>query len=285
MFINYLYSKKKSNFFTIFKQIRELLFALRNNNFLRKNGTVWVTPYFPSRNSTLYKISRNLGFNLVSRPFSNTTLGINFHDSTFQSERITYPFNFTIINKNIFDISKSRVDFIHQQVFGYNTIIDPKKYIGRCVVKSNENALHDGTPVQCPVIEIDPRKIYQVLIDNQEADLFVDFRVCVMKSEIVIIYKKFKELFFRFTNETCKAEIIHHELIPEDIRAKIIQFCEIIEAEFCELDVLKDNNSNKWYVIDVNKTPYGPPASLSNKDKKKAVRILSDGFRKNFLEI
>lgn len=284
MFINHLYSKKKSNFFTIFKQIRELLFALRNNNFLKKNGTIWVTPYFPSRNSTLYKISRNLGFNLVSRPFSNTTLGINFHDSTFQSEQIAYPQDLTIINKNIFDISKSKVDFVHQQVFGYNTIIDPKKHIGSCVVKSNENALHDGIHIQCPVIKVDPDKIYQVLIDNQEADLFVDFRVCVMKSKIVIVYKKYKELSFRFTNETCKAEIIQTERIPENIQLKIIQFCEIMEADFCELDVLKDNISNNWYIIDVNKTPYGPPASLTKKDKNKAVEMLSNGFKKSFLK-
>jgi hypothetical protein len=56
-----------------------------------------------------------------------------------------------------------------------------------------------------------------------------------------------------------------------------------MQCDFCELDVLKDNQSGKWYIIDLNKTPYGPPASLSKKDKNKAVEILSNGFAINFL--
>jgi hypothetical protein len=49
------------------------------------------------------------------------------------------------------------------------------------------------------------------------------------------------------------------------------------------LDVLFDNDSQKWFIIDVNKTPYGPPASLSRVEKEKAVNILSDGFKRKFL--
>jgi hypothetical protein len=283
MFISHLYSKKKSNFFTIIKQLRELLFALVHNNFFKENGTVWISPYFPSRKTTLYQISRKLKFNLVTAPMRNTKVGINFNDSTFQKASNSYPQKVSVINKNIYDISKKNVDEKHLAIFGYNTIIDPQHHSGHCVVKSNDNALHDGIITKCPVQNLEEDKVYQILIDNQEEQLFVDYRICVMKSDIIITYKKFKTKELRFTNDTCKAEICENEIIPEDIRKKIVTFCKIMDAEFCELDVLKDNGTNQWYIIDLNKTPYGPPASLSKKDKKKAVEILSNGFYKNFL--
>lgn len=282
MFLKYLYSKKKSSFWVIFKQLRELIFALANNNFLREKGTIWIHPYFPSRKSTLYQITRKLKISLVTQPFSKTRLGIYFHDSTIHDVS-SLPKNLLIINKEIYDISKKKVDEIHQNVFGYNTIVDPTTYTGLCVSKSNDNALHDGEIISCPISSTTDGKIYQIIINNQEGNLFIDYRVCVMKSEIVIVYKKFKLEDLRFTNDTSKAIILDHDVIPENIKKKIISFTQNMKAEFCELDVLQDKNTGNWYIIDLNKTPYGPPASLSKIDKNKAVEILSNGFSKNFL--
>jgi hypothetical protein len=282
MFLKYLYHKKKPRTIHFFKQIRELLFAVRHNNFSKKNGTFWIYPQFPSRKSTIYQISRRLQFNLVTSTFKNTTNGINFHDSTFQ-ESVQFPIGINIINKNIYDISKQKVDLMHLDVFSYNTFVDPTKYTGRCVVKSNENAVHDGVEIQCPIVTKDESKVYQIVIDNQEGSLFVDFRVCVMKSDIVIIYKKYKIPELRFTNDTCQASIEDLFVIPDSVKNMILLFCQKMQCDFCELDVLKDNQTGKWYIIDLNKTPYGPPASLSKKDKKKAVEILSNGFAINFL--
>jgi hypothetical protein len=281
MSLKYLYSKKNHYPLLIIKQLRELIFAIANNNFFRKNGTVWIQPQFPSRKSTIYQISRKLKFNLVTQPFSNTCVGINFDDSTFHHPA-AFPFNIEVINKNIYDISKQKVDKIHLEVFSYNTFIDPRTHAGKCVVKSNENAVHDGIEISCPIKKIEEGKVYQIVIDNQEGDLYVDYRVCIMKSDIIIIYKKYKTQGLRFTNDTCKASIEELDVIPEIVKKDILLFCHKMQSDFCELDVLKDNSTGKWFIIDLNKTPYGPPASLSKKDKKKAVEILSNGFAKNF---
>ena len=282
MFIKHLYNKKKPNFWVFLKQLREFIFAIINNNFSRENGTIWIHPHFPSRKTTIYQITRRLKMNLVTQTFANTKLGIHFHDSTV-NKPISIPNKILVINKDIYDISKTTVDQVHQSVFGYNTIIDPTIHIGKCVAKSNENALHDGEIIVCPIGQPETGKIYQIIIDNQEEHLFVDYRICVMKSDIVIAYKKFKTEELRFTNDTCQATIIDTALIPENVQKNIIEFTQKMKADFCEIDVLKDNFSGSWYVIDLNKTPYGPPASLSKKDKKKAVEILSNGFSKNFL--
>jgi hypothetical protein len=53
-------------------------------------------------------------------------------------------------------------------------------------------------------------------------------------------------------------------------------------ADFCEFDVLRDNHSKLIYIIDVNKTPYGPPNGLSSEETKKAVDLLTKSFVKAF---
>jgi hypothetical protein len=46
--------------------------------------------------------------------------------------------------------------------------------------------------------------------------------------------------------------------------------------------VLRDNHSKLIYIIDVNKTPYGPPNGLSSEETKKAVDLLTKSFVKAF---
>ena len=51
-----------------------------------------------------------------------------------------------------------------------------------------------------------------------------------------------------------------------------------MEVDFCEFDVLRHKGNQKIYIIDVNKTPYGPPEPLNRKDKVIALKKLSDAF-------
>jgi glutathione synthase/RimK-type ligase-like ATP-grasp enzyme len=64
----------------------------------------------------------------------------------------------------------------------------------------------------------------------------------------------------------------------DNIRKMAVQ----MGADFCEFDVLRDNASGLIYVIDVNKTPYGPPAGLSASESMHAVSLLTNAFRKAF---
>ena len=51
-----------------------------------------------------------------------------------------------------------------------------------------------------------------------------------------------------------------------------------MKVDFCEFDVLRHKGNQKIYIIDVNKTPYGPPDPLNQKDKVVALKLLSDAF-------
>jgi hypothetical protein len=255
---------------------------------LHHNGklpVIVVSPDFPSKRTTIFKIADALNFRITNQIVKNPDLVIYFEDITHGSSSAlsaNYP-NQLIINKNCIDISKKNVDQIHLEIFGYNTTIDPKTYSGVAVEKSDENALHDGRKVNCPINEPRESAIYQLLIDNDfDEQHVVDYRVPVIQFQIPLVYKKFKKKEVRFTNEVSFSEL-HDPLsiFSTEELTKIGEFAKTMAAEFCELDVLR-HSDGRIFVIDVNKTPYGPPAGL--KENKKAVELLTAAFQRSFLK-
>jgi glutathione synthase/RimK-type ligase-like ATP-grasp enzyme len=60
----------------------------------------------------------------------------------------------------------------------------------------------------------------------------------------------------------------------------IEKYAAAMKVDFCEFDVLRHKGNQKIYIIDVNKTPYGPPEPLNNSDQVIALKKLSDAFMK-----
>ncbi len=278
-----LYSKKVPKFDLLTKEIIQFL---RDFKFWIQNGfkskTIWIGPIMPSKKSTIYKIATKNLLSIRQSKSDKDAIQIWFDDQT-KTDIASNKNQSKILNSQCSDISKKNVEKIQKEIFGYGMEVDPKTHQGKCVIKSDENAVHDGRIVQCPISNFEQSKVYQIIINNEENQSYFDYRVAVMADEIIIIYKKYKTLEKRFTNDTYHATICDEKMIPNQIQKKIIDFCTKIQCDFCELDVLFDNDSQKWFVIDVNKTPYGPPASLSRLEKEKAVNILSDGFKRKFL--
>jgi hypothetical protein len=250
-----------------------------------QSKSLLLLPVYPSKKTSIYKIAQYLHLPILNRPHRSNVLGIYFSDET-NSKPLLNDYNYItikILNKNCLDIGKKKVDLIHQKIFGYNTTIDPFTHNGWGIIKSDENAKHDGEEILFPIAQINDEKIYQMIIDNQVENLYLDYRVCVINREIPIFYKKYKSKEKRYTNDVQLAKIGEPHELPENIREKIISFTQEMQCDFCELDVLKDNQTGRWFIIDLNKTPYGPPAPLNSKDKTKAIKILSESFKRNFL--
>lgn len=259
-----------------------------------KNGfqlrTIVVYPDFPSKKTTIFKIAKSLGYRLTNKPVSNADIVIYFDDITAADAQL--PGNLTehgkVVNIHCTDISKVKVDQVHQQVFGYNTFIDPSSYHGIAVQKSDINALHDGKVIQCPVTtNLDSKSVYQVLIDNTFNDeLVMDYRVPVYDGDIPLLYCKYKSIEKRFTNDVTysKLETDISSVFDKIEVDKIIAFTKSMKVEFCELDVLRNKTDGRIYIIDVNKTPYGPPAGLSHEEHDTAVAMLTKSFQEKILK-
>jgi hypothetical protein len=258
--------------------------------FFRNGGSlpaIVVFPDYPSKKTTIFKIARRLCFRITNKRLKRPRLVIWFHDTTNASSALLeqqYP-QHRVVNAGCTDISKTTVDRIHQEIFGYNTFIDPKTHEGNAVEKSDINALHDGSIIRCPIQLPKSNAIYQIIIDNSIGNgEYIDYRVPVIGNTIPLVYAKYKHEAVRFTNDVHRAELLEVTTIFNDKEQEaILKFTQRMGADFCELDILRDNASGKIYIIDVNKTPYGPPKGLGKRNTLKAISRLSEAFRKAFL--
>jgi len=245
-----------------------------------------VYPDYPSKKTTIYKICRTLGYRITNKRLRRANWVMWFHDTTHASSELlvqSYPEQ-EVINRKCTDISKKHVDSVHQQLFGYSTFVDPTQHTGSAVTKSDINALHDGEIVRCPIADPSAKAVYQIVIDNSVPNgEFVDYRVPVMNGDIPLVYAKFKREEVRFTNKVHRSQLLSPDAVFSGEELTLIRkMAAQMGADFCEFDVLRDNHSKLIYIIDVNKTPYGPPNGLSSEETKKAVDLLTKSFVKAF---
>ena len=259
--------------------IREGIYFIQNGG----NLPVWVAaPTYPSKKTTLSKIARMNRVRLTNKMATNPAVIVYFENATYGSASAVqekYP-NARIINVDCQDISKERVHVVHQEALGYSMNLNPQTHIGLAVEKSDENAVHDGQEVMCPIESPKENTVYQIVLDNaNDNGEYVDIRVPIIGGKIPLVYLKFKTQEYRFTNKAHRATLhTPEELFSTEEIEQIEKYAEAMKVEFCEFDVLRHKGNNKIYIIDVNKTPYGPPDPLNRKDKVIALKKLSDAF-------
>ena len=191
-----------------------------------------------------------------------------------------------IINRDCNDISKKKVGEVFEKVFDYKLNLDPTKYIGNSVVKSNNNGTHDGKIISLPISHklIEENKVYTFLVNNiDNKNYAIDYRIPFYGEIANFCYlkKSLKANRFELTNN-----LVHivqtKKIFSTQELSKIDNFCKLMNLDIGEIDCIRDNNSKKIYLIDVNKTPTGPTVELSIKDKIYATSELCNLFIKNF---
>ena len=246
--------------FRIESRILPVLLQIRS--YIRRGGSsapVLLTyPEKPLFFHTLTMLAAYMGARITDDPSADAQVVIHFQDITVRPEEPVLEERrsqgVTIINASCRDISKSRVEEVFESIFGYGMKIDPTTHAGKCVRKSNGNANHDGLVIDCP----SPRQegyIYQKLVNNQKGQWATDIRVPVIGGEIPIVWEKFKHITDRFDN--MRFSTIHEpkELLSEEELLKIRTFATTFGLDYGEIDVIRDQEDGKIYLIDVNNTP------------------------------
>ena len=213
--------------------------------------------------------------------FSNADVVFYFEDETSpQAPQIPDTVVGKTFNFGCYDISKSRVAKKFEQVFGYALAVDPHTYSGPIAVKSEKNGAHDGYAATAPLpdgVAADPDMVYQRLIDNSvDGKWAEDLRCPVIGGEIGLVFVKRRPLESRFANMNSSVELHKPEdLLTDKERAKLKEFAAAMKLDWGGMDVLRNKEDGRIYVVDVNKTDMGPPIALSMADKSKAVAILT----------
>ena len=251
-----------------------------------KNNHILFYPRLPHHRTIIYKICKERGIMIMRSPEHKFDILFAWQDATFSDKiELNNSSNFSTINLDCLDISKEKVDSTFEKVFGYGLTVNPQTHAGRCVLKSNINAKHDGRIIECPVNETYEDVVFQKIIDNVvDSEYVKDIRVPVFGNTIPLVYHKFKKISDRFTNDIHHVEVHEtKEIFSDDEIKNIIRFSKEMNLEYGELDILRNKEDGKIYIVDVNKTPWGPPATISKEKAQYVISRMGDAFINNFL--
>ena len=255
-------------------------------DFLRQGKrppSVVVFPDLPSRRTTLHKVCRHEGWELTNSKRSRPLAVLRFEDTTFKTSALP-DFPGRIFNAGLSDISKRHLDKWHREVWGHGVNVDPTTFEGLMLEKGDGNALHDGREIVGPIAAPRPDKVYQRIINNREdSGRVVDLRVVYVDGQMPVTYKKFKADATRYTNETTSATLHStSEIFSEAELSRIAELMRTMQADIAELDVLRDFDSGRIFVVDINPTPWGPPAGLPAPEAAVAISRIAAAFREAF---
>jgi hypothetical protein len=193
-----------------------------------------------------------------------------------------------VVDGRCVDISKTAVEAAHVEAFGYGLAVDPTRYEGTCVEKSDANAEHDGRVVDCPLPaeRVRAGQVYQRVVDNVTADgtEVEDLRLAVLHDRVVLGYRKHRPVADRFSNDNSRAEVVRpDEVLTDSETAAVLRLCRLIGADWAEVDVLRDRGDGRAYLVDVNPTPNGPPNHLPRAQQRHALEVLTRAFGEAYL--
>jgi glutathione synthase/RimK-type ligase-like ATP-grasp enzyme len=150
------------------------------------------------------------------------------------------------------------------------------------VEKSEINAAHDGRIVQCPTNRVAGR-VYQRVVDNRmpgNLDLVEDLRTCTVGGKPACVFIKRRQVTKRFLNTNTEVLLrTPDEVFSNAELEQISAFTREIGLDWGGVDVLRDRNDGKLYIVDANKTDMGPPIGLNLQEKIRAAYMLRDAFR------
>ena len=209
-------------------------------------------------------------------------LAIHFLDESVTSPP-KLPNSLNSLNFSCTDITKSRVASVFEEVFGYPLSVNPDSDT-RFVAKSEGNGKHDGEILQGP-IKPQPGMVYQKIVNNETDDGHVaDLRCPTLHGRPLLVFIKERPVDKRFKNMNARARIEKpSDIFSEDELSLISQYCKKMRLDFGGIDVLRDKDSGKIYIVDVNKTDMIPLA-LPLREKLRAIDIMAEAFRNELVE-
>jgi hypothetical protein len=199
-----------------------------------------------------------------------------FNDATFGEPPQNMRGN--AINSACTDISKTTVARKFGQVFGYPLALDPRLHIGSAVEKSESNGRHDGCLVTCP-INPKPGKSYQFFIDSSDGTTALDYRTTIINKRALFVLVKTKPAPHRFSihNNTVKFAALDAVFSRAEVKS-IEAFAQAMRLDWAALDILRDRNTGRIYIVDVNTTDTGPAVDLCRSDCAKLKSAITTAF-------
>lgn len=239
--------------------------------------TIWFAPDRPRPWYLIWSVLHAAGARIADRA-EDADLVFYFDDSTTCDET-PLPAGIPVINRDCASIEKSHVAEVFEACFGYSLSVDPKQWTGPMVVKSEKNGAHDGRIVEGPCEPVEGC-VYQRVIDNRIGrGLVEDLRCPTVGGRIPLVIPKRRQVHHRFSNSNDEVRVCETDtVLSRREQEQLAEFTHAMKLDWGGLDVLRDRQDGRLYVVDVNKTDMGPPIAMSLDDKIRVTRRLADAF-------
>lgn len=258
-----------------FLVVRAAGFARRLSG--RRGLSIWFSPEVPRPWYMIRSAAAWAGMRVVADP-AQADIAFHFDDSTWSPAAA--PFAGRTINGACSDISKSHVNRLFAQVFGYRIGIAPMSWSGEAVEKSETNSMHDGRIVSCPVRPVAGR-CYQRLVRTSHSGEVHDLRTACVGGRPVAVWVKTRTTADRFASGANLRVTSHApaEMFSPAELDRIVAFNAAIGLEWGTLDILREVEDGRIYIVDVNKTDVGPVLQLPMREKIASTRALAAALR------
>ncbi len=238
----------------------------------RDTRRIWFSPRAPRPWYMIWTAMAWGGLRIARTP-QEADAAFSFEDATWcapQAPPVSPSFNFGCT-----DVSKSRVAAVFEAVFGYPLAVDPRVWTGPAVEKSERNGAHDGRIVQCPTAP-SPGMHYQRVVESSDGRFAYDLRTHCIGGQPRVVWIKRKPAGDRFSIHNLGVTVAKPETVfSADELAAIERFLAAMACDWAGLDILRDADTGRIYIVDVNKTDVGPIIALSWRDKLRSAGILA----------
>ena len=243
-------------------------------------------PHIAKKGSKLWQICQDLGIE-ITNDINNFDKAIywNTNPKSIPDARIS---KVRAINIRCTNVLKNFVDSTWQRVCGYTITVNPKncpyKYVQKSIYqyRSHTGEKHDGK-IFHKNRNPDKNYVYQKYVQTKTKDRYVTIRVPVFNNHIPCLF--LKKSFHRFKESRMRIEIIWPDKIKDYIKPKELKwlrrFNQLAGVDFAEIDMIRDVNTGKIYVIDINNLAGdGIYNKLSKEDTLKVRQIFASYFRR-----
>lgn len=234
---------------------------------------IWFTPNIPRPWYIIWSASVWAGVHFAKTP-QRADAAFYFEDKTVAlppAPVLAKHFNFSVG-----DVSKSYVAAMNERAFGYPLAIDPETHQGEAVEKGEGNGLHDGKLVHCPTPRV-AGKSYQRVIKTEGDDGWAyDLRTACVGRKPVVVFLKKKPAAARFSIQNTSVVVkLPEEVFSAAELAQVARFLDVMQLDWGGLDVLRERETGRLFVVDVNKTDTGPAVVLNWADRTRATSLLA----------
>ncbi len=250
---------------------------------------IFFAPQYPDKEFYgITHIINYLGYEVTVDPQQRCDVGYLWQDSTrLEAPQSLVDLNKThpVINIHCTDISKTKVDLACKKVFGYGSFVDPKVYQGLCVEKPDDNGVKGGHVINCPIKKKRPECIYQQLIDSTSQGYQQEFRVPIILGvlPIVSLVKQVPATDTLDYREQLPPIVLPtNEVFNNQEQQQILDFCQLLQLDCGELDIVRCRHTQKLFILDANKTSGGYGMlnyfHWQREDKLKVIAALAETF-------